>query len=159
MFLHFEGHACTYLSANLAHVPIESNWKFLRKEAQRRVAQFKQPPHPWPWLTSSPASHVTRGHFKEITTATTTTKGNCACKYANQAACTQSPSLPVSLTATSPRQPSLQHTWLLKIGNLWIACQLKSLSIISQISQQNKCFCAFLLKLPPTTLHQTERIK
>lgn len=91
-----------------------------------------QPPQPRPWLSSSPASHVARGHFKEITTAITTTKATAPVNMQIKLpALSHSPSLPLSLTATSPPPPPLQHTWLLKIGNLWIACQLKSLSIIS----------------------------
>lgn len=47
MFLHLEGHACTHLSANLAHVPIESNWKFLKKlNVEWHSSNTTPHPHP-----------------------------------------------------------------------------------------------------------------
>lgn len=69
----FEGHACTYLSENLAHVPIESNWKILEAGSST-------------WSGTAPAPRRFSRGTRSLYRNNNKNKGSCACQYANQVA-------------------------------------------------------------------------
>lgn len=93
----FEGHACTYLSENLAHVPIESNWKILEAGSST-------------WSGTAPAPRRFSRGTRSLYRNNNKNKGSCACQYANQVA-VHSVNPALSLPSFSPPlSPTFSHS-------------------------------------------------